>query len=127
VTRERLFLLVSVMAGGFIGSLLRALAFRAFPVGDGAFPSTTLGVNVLGSLVIGWFLARRDRSVEGRWSLHFWAVGALGSFTTFSAFSVEVVDLVHSGSVFVAAAYVMTSMFLGLTAAWFGDRLGAAS
>jgi CrcB protein len=127
VTRERLPLLAAVIAGGFIGSLVRALAFVAFPVGDGAFPATTLGINVLGSLLIGWYLARRDRSVGARWSLSFWAVGALGSFTTFSAFSVEVVDLIDAGFVAVASSYVVASMFLGLAAAWFGDRLGGAS
>lgn len=127
MTRERFDLLLAVVAGGFIGSLVRALAFEAFPVADGAFPATTLAVNVIGSLVIGWYLARRDRSVAGRWSLHFWAVGALGSFTTFSAFSVEVVDLIDSGFLATATAYVATSIVLGLSAAWLGDRLGGAS
>ncbi len=124
---SRLTLPLAVLAGGFVGSLARACLAAAFAVADGGFPWVTLIVNVLGSLVIGWYLARRERSVTSRWSLHFWAIGALGSFTTFSAFSVEVVELIDGGARGLAASYVIASMVLGLVAAWLGDRVGSAS
>ena len=39
-----------------------------------------------------------ERAVTGRWSLQFWAIGALGSLTTFSAFGLEVAQLLDNGA-----------------------------
>jgi len=96
----------------------------AFPVGSGRFPATTLLINVAGSLLLGFFLARRQRAVTRRWSLHLWAIGALGSFTTFSTFSLEVFRLIAAGAAGMAARYVLASVVLGLGAAMLGQRLG---
>ncbi len=81
----------AVLAGGLAGSAARAAVVAAFPAEPAAFPTVTLAVNLTGSLLLGLYLARRQRSVVPRWTIPFWAIGVLGSFTTFSAFSVEVV------------------------------------
>jgi CrcB protein len=114
----------AVLAGGLIGSLVRATIFALAPTPDGGFPTATLAVNLIGSLLLGFYLSRRQRAVVGRWSLQFWAIGVLGSLTTFSAFSVEVVVLVDGGAVATAAAYVGASILGGLFLAAFGERLG---
>ena len=116
-----------MLGGGLVGSAARATVAAAFPVTPGVFPGPTLAVNLAGSLLLGLYLARRQRAVTARWSLHFWAIGALGSFTTFSAFSVEVVRLVDAGAAPVAAGYVAASIVGGLAAALFGERLGRLS
>jgi CrcB protein len=84
-------------------------------------------INVSGSLLLGLFLARRQRAVTRRWSLQLWGIGALGSFTTFSTFSVEVFRLLEDGAWAVAAGYVVGSTILGLSAAWLGQQLGRAN
>jgi CrcB protein len=98
-----------------------------FPVDPGRFPWPTLVVNVAGSLLLGLYLARRQRAVTARWSLQFWAIGALGSFTTFSTFSVEVFRLVDANAGSVAASYAVASLIGGLLAALLGERLGAVA
>ena len=48
----------------------------------------------------------------------FLLAGVLGSFTTFSTFSFETVDLLQSGRILMALAYVLTSNFGGVLLAW---------
>jgi CrcB protein len=117
---------LAVLAGGMIGSSARAGAGLLLPAGSGDFPVATFLVNIAGSLLLGLYLARRQRAVTTRWSLQLWAIGALGSFTTFSAFSFEVVRLIDAERAGVAAAYAVASLCGGLAAALLGERLGGA-
>jgi CrcB protein len=116
---------LAVLGGGLVGSLGRATVAHAWPA-DGGFPVSTLVVNLVGSLLLGLYLGRRQRAVTGPFSLQFWGIGLLGSFTTFSAFSFEVVLLLSRGRQAIAASYVLASLTGGLVLAAFGDRLGAA-
>ncbi len=114
----------SVLGGGLIGSAARLGVGELVGPGGSGFPWATLGVNLAGAALAGFYLARRQRSVWPRWSLGFWAIGALGSFTTFSGFSVEVVRLTDDGRGWVAVAYVLVSMLGGVLAALIGDSVG---
>lgn len=116
--------LVAVLAGGIVGSSVRTVVGLAFPTAYGAMPSATLAVNVLGSLALGFYLTRRERAVTARFSLQFWAIGVLGSLTTFSTFSFEVVQLVEAGSTAMAVFYAVASTVGGLLAAVIGGRVG---
>lgn len=124
LNQRRMADLGSVLGGGLVGSAAR-LGVGEF-VGSGwtGFPWATLGVNLAGAALAGFYLARRQRSVWPRWSLRFWAIGALGSFTTFSGFSLEVVGLIEGGRGRVALAYVLVSMLGGVLAALIGDGVG---
>lgn len=82
-------------------------------------------VNIVGSFALGFFLARRERAVTARHSLQFWAIGLLGSFTTFSAFTVDLVVLLDDGAVGTAVGYLGASLLGGLLSAVAGLRLGA--
>jgi CrcB protein len=115
---------LAVLAGGIVGSAVRTAVGIAFPAPHGTFPSATLAVNLLGSLALGFYLARRERAVTSRFSLQFWAIGVLGSLTTFSTFSYEVVLLVEAGSTGTAAWYAVASTVGGLLAAVMGSRVG---
>lgn len=115
-----------VAAGGAFGSWLRFCVGRAWtgaigPTRASAFPWGTLTVNVAGSLamglLVGW-LARADAGGETMRLLL--AVGVLGGFTTFSAFSLEVVSLVERGQPGVALLYLAVSLIAGLLGLWFG-------
>jgi CrcB protein len=81
------------------------------------FPAGTFVVNVLGCLVAGLLAAyveRRDLLGPETRLLLF--TGVLGGFTTFSAFGLETAYLLRRGETGVAAAYVVSSVAVGLTA-----------
>jgi len=102
-----------VAFGGGAGAWLRFVTGRL--VGASAFPWATLLVNVAGSLAMGLlagWLARHGQGGE-QWRLLL-GVGLLGGFTTFSAFSLEIVLLIERGNWALAAAYVAVSVIAGV-------------
>jgi CrcB protein len=115
--------LLLVGLGGALGSVARALAGWAIP--PGRLPWATLLVNIAGSLLIGWLMARFaafDGSDARAQS--FWIVGVCGGFTTFSSFSWQTLDQLNRGHVGAAAANVILSVVVCLAATWLGWRLG---
>ncbi|ADL00864.1 CrcB protein [Brevundimonas subvibrioides ATCC 15264] len=112
------FLLVAI--GGALGSMARygvgLAAGRLFPAG--AWPWGTLAVNVVGGLamglLVGWIGLRAEASQET--VRVFAAVGILGGFTTFSAFSLETVLMIERRDYGMAAAYVGLSVVLAIAA-----------
>lgn len=117
---------VAVLAGGILGSGLRAAVGLAMPPSPGTVPVATLAVNLFGSLALGFYLTRRERAVVSRFSLQFWAIGVLGSLTTFSTFSYEVFVLVETGHMATAVFYGLVSTVGGLMAAVVGSRVAEA-
>ena len=117
--------LLLVMIGGALGSGARFLTSRAMIAWLGPdFPYGTLAVNLVGGLLMGLLvgtLARTGGSED--WRL-FVGVGVLGGFTTFSAFSLDLVTMLDRGAVAVAMGYALASvvgaaiaLFAGLTLA----------
>ena len=115
----------AVLAGGILGSAARTGVGYLLPASPGRFPVATLVVNLAGSLLIGFYLARGEHTATAPLSLQFWGIGVFGSFTTFSAFSIEVVDLVGHGQGAIAVGYIATSMVGGLILALAGQRFGS--
>ena len=107
--------LVAVAIGALVGTGAR-LAIDTL-VGQ---PISTLAINVIGSLALGYLVARLWNSAAP-WLKAGLGAGLLGSFTTFSALAVTLVEL---GATWSAALYLVLSIGLGLTAAWAGLRLG---
>ena len=94
-----------------------------------AFPWGTLIVNVSGSLVIGFLasLAVADgRLLISPDARAFLMIGLCGGFTTFSAFSIETLDLARDGDWLWAGANVVLSVVLCLLAVWLG-YMGASA
>lgn len=107
-----------VGAGGFIGSIARYLVTvflnRWF---EPTFPLGTLTINLLGSMVIGLLIGFFSRGIlhgEG-WQL-FLIIGILGGFTTFSAFSLELMFMLREGQIIPAILYGTVSLIFGLLA-----------
>lgn len=118
--------LAAVLGGGVVGSAGRAIIGEMMPHQLGGFPSSVLTVNLLGAFLLGYLVSRRQRAATPRrWSVHFWGIGVLGSFTTFSAFSLDLVQMLEADRLGVAFAYLMVSLGGGLIAAFVGLRLGA--
>lgn len=113
-----------VAVGGGLGAWLRFVAGRLTfsaigPAAASAFPWATLIVNISGSfamgILVGWLA--RDGSSGGTgsegWRLLI-GVGLLGGFTTFSAFSLEIVDLAGRGSWGLPVIYAAASVLGGI-------------
>ena len=115
-----------VALGGAIGALLRYQTGRWMtwwlgPSMITAFPWATLTVNVLGSLAMGLlagYLARHGQGGD-QWRL-FLGVGVLGGFTTFSAFSLELMVLIERGQAAQGLVYAVVSVLAGLSALYVG-------
>jgi CrcB protein len=114
--------------GGALGTLARWVIAEAVPRSPGEWPWATLAVNLLGCLLIGALIAvLAARGPDDERLRTFLGAGVLGGFTTFSAFAVEVADLLRAGPPWVAAAYVAVSVLGGLLAVAAGLRLVAAA
>jgi CrcB protein len=115
--------IMQIALGGALGSVLRylttACATKLFGLG---FPVGTLTVNILGSFLMGVLVAVLARVLpeqQYEWRL-FLAVGVLGGFTTFSAFSLDVVTLIQNQQHAQAAFYVLASVLLSVAALMLG-------
>ena len=118
-----------VAIGGALGSVSRfwlsGVVARHF--GE-TFPWGTLVVNVTGSFVVGFFAALT--APEGRWLVSpstrtFLIIGICGGYTTFSAFSLQTLNLARDGELLYAAGNVIFSVVLCLIAVWLGWLLGS--
>lgn len=120
--------LVPLLIGGSLGAVSRWglqqwVDARVGP--NSSFPWGILLVNVGGCFVFGWlfsFFEGRPWPTEAIRLAIF--TGFLGSFTTFSTFGWNTLELLKSGAVGLALANVAASVLLGLLAVWTGFLLG---
>ena len=121
---------LNVALGGAIGAVLRYQLGRGMtwwlgPQMVSLFPWATLAANAVGSLAMGLlagWLAFRS-SGDGEQMSLLLGVGLLGGFTTFSAFSLEMVLLIERGQFLFAALYAILSFALGISALMVGLTL----
>jgi len=117
--------IIAISVGASAGALSRwgtvLLMQRWFGAG---YPWATLVVNAVGSFLLGflviWFLDKTHLSDLLRLLL---TVGFLGSFTTFSTFSVETVRLMEQGSITMSLIHTIGSVVLCIFMAWLGMLL----
>ena len=103
--------------GGALGALARWAIAEALPHSPGAWPWSTLLVNLVGCLALGALLAvLLARYPHSPWLRPFLAVGVLGGFTTYSTFAMDVVRLTGAGHPVLAVAYVLASVLGGACA-----------
>ena len=116
---------VAVAVGAMLGANLRYLVgIWAADRWGTDFPYGTLLINVSGSFAIGLvlsFLGERV-GISPLWRL-FFATGFLGGYTTFSAYSWEVLSLADQGAWLRAGAYIIGSNVLGFVGVWLGAAL----
>lgn len=111
---------------GALGVLCRygiEVSMRGF-LGAGTFPWSTLGINVVGSLLAGFLFAfgALRPSQEGeffRWAI----VGFCGGFTTYSAFSIQTLEMIQQNRWFEAGLYWTLTPALCLAGAYAGFQL----
>ncbi len=113
---------LAIALGGALGSVLRFAAVGYLtPLLNYRFPFGTFVVNIVGSFLIGvaYVLLLEKTTLPVEWRL-FFITGVLGGFTTFSAFSLEILQLWQEGHVFNALLYASSSVILGLLMAFVG-------
>ena len=113
---------LAVGIGGVVGALLRYFIGMSVHIWwVSSFPVGTLTINLVGAFVLAWF----NEKVNGSFRVSEWVrlgfgTGLVGSFTTFSTFSVETVTLLRQGDWGLAFLYVLLSLFGGLFFAYVG-------
>jgi CrcB protein len=118
-----------VVIGGAVGTLCRYLvSVAALPISQN-LPLGTIGINILGSFVIGFFgtltLSHGRYPVSEDVRL-FVMVGLCGGFTTFSSFSLQTLDLLRGGAIGRAAVNIVASVVLCVGAVAVGHLIGAS-
>ncbi|MFC3115176.1 fluoride efflux transporter CrcB [Cellvibrio fontiphilus] len=116
---------LAIALGGALGSLLRFAAVGYLtPLLGIRFPLGTFIVNIVGSFLIGvaYVLLVEKTTLSAEWRL-FFITGVLGGFTTFSAFSLEILQLWQTGYVLNALIYASSSVIVGLLMAFSGMAL----
>lgn len=111
-----------IALGGALGGAARFLVSRAAQEWTAlAFPIGTLIVNVLGALVLGFFVRfSMETPAVSPEMRAFLTTGLCGGFTTFSAFSYETVAQIEDGNYRRAALYVAASVIGSLVAVYAG-------
>lgn len=112
--------LLLVFFGGGIGSVMRYWLGTLLPrTSAGSWPWSTFFANILASAILGFLAAlmllkpgqfERERLLLG--------VGFCGGLSTFSAFSLEGFELIRSGQVALAFAYMVATALACLLACW---------
>lgn len=102
--------------GGFIGASLRFFISSAFS----GSPLVTLCINIVGSFCIGVISGISDMREN---TVLFLKTGLLGGFTTFSAFSLETVELLEQGKFLMGSGYAVISVLLCVCGAAFGRSI----
>lgn len=118
--------LLFIAGGGAIGALSRyGASLGVYSLFGRGFPYGTLFVNVAGSFLMGvlsiMLLERFNLGPEWRAAI---LVGFLGSFTTFSTFSIETLNLLEQGDFNRALLNISSSLILCIFAVWFGVNIG---
>ena len=118
-----------VALGGAAGSVARYLLSKAIQdTAATAFPWGTMAVKVAGCPLIGLFygLSSGDRARLGADLKLMLTVGFCGGFTTFSTFANESLTLAKTGDALLSAAYIGSSVALGMLAVMAGAQLAKA-
>jgi len=116
-----------IAVGGALGAVSRyyVTAFVVRTAG-GSFPYGTMVVNVLGSFALGFLLVWLQSRTTSAQIRQFVGIGFLGSFTTFSTFSLETVELTRAGEFWRAGGYAVGSLAAGVVAVILGAALATA-
>ncbi len=116
--------LIYVASGGAVGAVLRYLTSNFYRFYFPNFPIGTLFINFIGSFLIGILASNLEsRGTSYIFIKYFLIIGILGSFTTFSTFSLETIQLVNDKKLFLSLVYIFLSISLCIFGAFFGFNI----
>ena len=110
-----------VAAGGALGASLRFISSSFFNLFYPNLPIGTFFINVLGSFIVGLLINTLEmRNYSEIFIKYFLIIGVLSSYTTFSAFSYEVIELYNNKKFLLSIIYILASVFSCIVAAYVG-------
>ncbi len=112
----------AVAIGGALGAIARyGVNISSIHVLGNGFPWATLIVNILGSFIMGLAIAKFSTMDQISQEIKIlFVTGFLGAFTTFSAFSLDFVNMWERGEIMPAMLYIMASVIASILALFFG-------
>ena len=113
--------IILVATGGAAGAILRFILTNFSKTLFNSSIYGTLTVNILGCFLIGYLITSDfSKNINDNFVKFFLIIGLLGSFTTFSAFSYEVVNLITNKKIFISFIYISISIFISILFAYLG-------
>ena len=116
--------ILAIGSGGFVGAVLRSylngVVAHRFPH---ELPFGTLGVNLLGSFIMGVLVAYFMQVSVGVHLKSFLTTGILGALTTYSTFAIESFLLLEGGSLLLGIANMAINLFGSVLMAGVGYKL----
>lgn len=117
---------LAVGLAGFLGAVARALVAKYIRLGySGEFPVDTLIINLTGCFLLCFImlLTLNRLRINPKFRLALGA-GFCGAYTTFSTFSLESINLLRDGSIFIAFVYIVITAFGCVISGWLGASAG---
>jgi CrcB protein len=106
--------LAAIYAGGVVGALARVGLLQAAPRGVGAWPWATFTANLIGALLLGYFVTRlQERLPPSSYRRPFLGTGLCGALTTFSTLQLELFEMLDAGHLALALAYASATLVGG--------------
>jgi CrcB protein len=109
--------LAAIFAGGFVGTIARALVADWLPARPGEWPWATFAVNLIGAFMLGYFATRlQERLPLSSYRRPLLGTGVCGALTTFSTMQIELLSMLDRDAVGLAAGYAAASIAGGFLA-----------
>jgi fluoride exporter len=116
--------LAAIFAGGFLGTVARALLIEWLPHDRAEWPWPTFIANIVGAFLLGYFVTRlQERLPLSAYRRPLLGTGLCGALTTFSTMQVELVDMLEEDAWGLAATYATVSIAAGFLAVAIGTNV----
>jgi len=103
--------LVAIYAGGVAGALARVGLAQAAPHGAGSWPWATFAANMVGALLLGYFVTRlQERLPPSSYRRPFLGTGFCGALTTFATLQLELFSMLDTGHLALAGGYAAATL-----------------
>lgn len=116
--------LLAIACGGAFGALARIGVAQALPTGAGGWPWATFAVNIVGALMLGYFVTRlQERLPVSTLRRPLLGTGLCGALTTFSTVQIELLKMADRHSYGLAVGYLIASVLGGYVAVFASSAL----
>jgi CrcB protein len=113
--------LLAIFVGGALGAGVRTGLSELAPTHPGQWPWATFAVNLVGCLLLGYFVTRlQERLPVTAYRRPFLGTGLCGGLTTFSTFQLELLRMIDRGDLVLAVAYGAASLLAGFAGVMIG-------
>jgi len=103
--------LLAIYVGGVLGALGRVGLAQAAPHGAGSWPWATFAANMVGALLLGYFVTRlQERLPPSSYRRPLLGTGLCGALTTFATLQLELFTMIDTGHLGLAAGYVAATL-----------------